>query len=240
MRQRLVKGAQSTAPRLDKLARKDGAAHTRMKEKPLRAALYARSEDRDGEVEPDLEELRTWCRREGWQIAEEYADYATPLGSTRDDFGRLLEDARSGRFEIVLFTTLRNFLPVATRETVRRLMELDRLDVMVAALFEPEFSTVGVEGHRLRRALAILEAQQHRHIATRVRSGMARMQLEGRPVGRPRLPVEKRRKIVALRGQGRSVAETAQAVGVSESTVVKYQRRPVDDLLELVVRSRES
>lgn len=209
-----------------------------MKKRPLRAALYARSEGRDEEVERDLEELRAWCRREGWQVAEEYADYATPLGSTRDDFGRLFEDARRGRFDIVLFTALRNFLPVATRETVRRLMELDRLDVAVAALFEPEFSTRGAEGSRLRRALALLEAQQHRHIATRVRSGMARMRQEGRPVGRPRLPVEKRRRIVALRREGRSVAETAQAVGVAESTVVKYQHRPVDDLLELVIRAR--
>lgn len=211
-----------------------------MKDKPLRAALYARSESRESEVERALEELRAWCRRERWRIAEEYADYATARGSTRDDFRRLFEDARSGRFEIVLFTTLRNFLPVTTRETVRRLMELDRLDVTVAALFEPEFATAGVDGQGLRRVLAILEAQQHRHIATRVRSGMARMQQEGRPVGRPRLPMEKRRRIAALRGQGRSVAETAQAVGVSESTVVKYQHRPVDDLLELVVRQRDS
>jgi DNA invertase Pin-like site-specific DNA recombinase len=179
-----------------------------------------------------------WCRREGWQVAEEYVDYVTALGSSRDDFGRLFEDARSGRFEIVLFITLRDFLPVATRETVRRLMELDRLDVTFAALLEPELSTIGVEGHRLRRSLAILEAQQHRHIASRVRSGMARVRQEGRRVGRPRLTLEKRREILQLRQAGRSVAETARMVGVSESTVVKYQNRPTDDLLELVVRSR--
>lgn len=208
-----------------------------MKEDSPRAALYVRSEGRAGGAERELERLRKWSRAAGWTIVEEYTDYATPLGSSRDDLDRLFRDARGGRFEVVVFTTLANFLPFGIRDTVQRLVALDRLDIGCVALDQPELSTFGEKGQRLRQALAILEGQEQRRISTRVRSGMVRAKREGRHVGRPKLSLEKRRKIVQLRRGGRTVAETAQAVGVSESTVVKYQHRPVDDLLELVVRA---
>lgn len=208
-------------------------------QKALGAVLYVRSEGQDDQVERDIRALRIKCQREGWQLVDEYADYATPLGSSRDDLDRLFRDARGGRFEVVLFLTLGNFLPWGIRDSVRRLVELERLDVSCVALDQPEFSTLGPTGAQLRRTLAILEAQEQRRISTRVRSGMVRAKQEGRRVGRPRLAAEKRRRILQMRQGGRTVAETAEAVGVSESTVVKYQRRPVDDLLELVVRPRE-
>lgn len=200
-----------------------------------RVALYWRVHEDEGAAARELEELRARCRKEGWQVVEEYLDYDTPTSVTRDDFKRLLDDAAHGAFEIVLFTDLGSFIPEGVRDTVRYLGELDRLGVAYVSSTEEQLSTLGAGAGFVRSTIRLLEAQETRRISVRVRSGMTKAKQAGRHVGRPRVFKETRRKIVKLRSEGKSLAETAAAVGVSESTVVKYQRRPVDDLLEALL-----
>lgn len=207
--------------------------------RPRRAALYCRLERDDEEAERQFEELRAWCGREGWRVIEEYLDFDTRTGVTRDDFRRLMADASAGRFDLVLFSRLGDFVAGGVREAVRHLAELGRLGIDYGSLAEPQLATFDAGGARVRALVDLFAAQENRRISSRIRAGMARAKQEGRRIGRPRLDLGLRRRIVELRRAGKTLGETVAEVGVSESSVVKYQRRPVDDLLDELLREKE-
>lgn len=129
--------------------------------------------------------------------------------------------------------SVRDLLPENGRETVRHLAELSRLDVTLASRKESFLSTVDrTQAQLVCELLGFLERQEMLHVSAHVQDGLKRARRAGHGAGRPRLPKKKRREIVRLRRQGKSVRETAEALGIAVSTVVKYQHRPVDDLLE--------
>jgi DNA-binding NarL/FixJ family response regulator len=61
---------------------------------------------------------------------------------------------------------------------------------------------------------------------------MRRAKREGRRIGRPRVSIRQRQEIARLRRLGKPLKAIAAQLGLSVSTVSKYQSRPVDDLLE--------
>ena len=64
----------------------------------MRAALYARvsTRDRGQDTANQMDALREYCRRAGWEIAEEYIDHESGKNGNREAFKRLFVDARSG------------------------------------------------------------------------------------------------------------------------------------------------
>ena len=206
---------------------------------PRRAVLYCRVERDDAAAERQFEGLRAWCEREGWRVVEEYLDYDTRTGVTRDDFKRLMHDAAYGAFDLVLFTRVGDFVAEGVRETARYLAELNRLGVDYASRDEPALSTMGAHAGTVRAVVDLFATQENRRISARIRAGMLRAKQEGRPIGRPKLDRALRRRIVELRRAGKTLADTAAELGVSVGTVVKYQRRPVDDLLDELMGDRE-
>src|SRR5271167_2698787 len=80
------------------------------KQSPVRAAIYARySSDLQSaaSIDDQLRLCRERLAREGWTLAETYADRAIS-GATafRPEYQRLLDDARRGRFDVVLAEAL--------------------------------------------------------------------------------------------------------------------------------------
>ena len=49
-----------------------------------------------------LEELRAYCKRRGWKIAEEFTDTVTGSKESRPALNRLLADAKRRKFDAVL------------------------------------------------------------------------------------------------------------------------------------------
>lgn len=188
------------------------------------------------EVEETLATLRAWCEeRCGWKVAEEYFD----VGRGRDDFRRLWRAVQRARLDVVAVRSVRELLPETTHGTVRYLAELSRLGVGLASRDEPFLSTLDADrAQALGAVLGFLERQELRRISSRVQKGLRDARRAGYGAGRPRLSKQKRREIVRLRRQGKSVRETAEVLGVAVSTVIKYQHRPVDDLLENLLPRR--
>src|SRR5450755_3814055 len=71
-------------------------------------ALYARVSTKDGrqDTENQLIALRDYCAKHGWTIAGEYVDHETGGTSKRPHFQRMFTDARSRKFDLVLFWSL--------------------------------------------------------------------------------------------------------------------------------------
>ena len=74
------------------------------------AAIYARySSDlqSDASIEDQVRVCRRRLEREGWSAAQVYTDHASSGSShLRPGYQKLLEDAREGRFDVVLAESL--------------------------------------------------------------------------------------------------------------------------------------
>lgn len=200
-----------------------------MTTKRYRVGIYAAA-DTAAAADRSLDALRAWAaENSAWEVVGEYKD----VGRVRDSLRRFFTDVERGDLDLVLFPSLRGFLPLGTVDTVRRLALLTRLGVEFASLAEPFLSTVGTQQEWLASLLLTLEAQERHQISKRLRRGHASAKRR-RPMGRPRVPVKTRVEIARLREQGKTIAEIAEALDVAQSTVAKYQNRSIDDLFDLL------
>jgi DNA invertase Pin-like site-specific DNA recombinase len=75
-----------------------------------RAAIYARfssENQRDASIEDQVRVCRALASREGWEVAETFADYAQSGASTlRPGYQALLAAMRSGQIHIVISESL--------------------------------------------------------------------------------------------------------------------------------------
>src|SRR5215469_15090026 len=71
-------------------------------------ALYARVSTKDGrqDTENQLIALRDYCAKQGWKISGEYVDHETGGTSKRPRFQQMFTDARTRKFDLVLFWSL--------------------------------------------------------------------------------------------------------------------------------------
>src|SRR5438093_11458333 len=79
----------------------------------MKVAIYARyssDNQRDASIADQLRICRTFAERQGWTIAQEYADHAVS-GATllRSGFQSLMRDALNRRFDVVLAESLDRF-----------------------------------------------------------------------------------------------------------------------------------
>jgi DNA invertase Pin-like site-specific DNA recombinase len=69
----------------------------------VKAAIYARVSTTDQNCELQLNELREYIVRHGWENAGEYVDTGwSGAKASRPEFDKLMQDAGKRRFDVVL------------------------------------------------------------------------------------------------------------------------------------------
>jgi len=75
-----------------------------------RAVIYARyssDNQRDASIEDQVRQCRARIDQEGWLAGEVYSDHAISGATTlRPGYQKMLEDARAGRFEVLVAEAL--------------------------------------------------------------------------------------------------------------------------------------
>jgi len=96
----------------------------------LRVALYARVSRYDKEQDPEnqLIKLRDFARSHGWDIYQEYVDFASGANTNRSSFNKMLKDARSHRFDSVVIVRI-DRLARSTRHLLNLLEDLTHYHV---------------------------------------------------------------------------------------------------------------
>jgi DNA invertase Pin-like site-specific DNA recombinase len=76
----------------------------------IRAAVYARcstDQQREASIEDQVRSCRAWIDKEGWTLVTSYTDHAISRSiRPRPGYQKLLEDARSGEFDVVVAEAL--------------------------------------------------------------------------------------------------------------------------------------
>src|SRR5215467_3549712 len=158
----------------------------------LKVALYSRVSTSEQNATMQLEELRAYCQRRQWEIAEEFTD-AGVSGSkeSRPALNRLLADAKRRKFDAVLVYRYDRFAR-SLRQLVNALAEFDALGIHFISLHEG-VDTSTPNGRLVFGIFASIAEFERELIRGRVRSGLAAAKARGAKLGRPRAIVDARR-----------------------------------------------
>lgn len=185
----------------------------------MRCAIYSRVSTADQNVGMQLDELRSYCDRRGFEIAQEYVDQGiSGSKESRPALNRLLSDARRRRFDAVLVYRYDRFAR-SLRQLVNALGEFDALGVHFISLHEG-VDTSTPSGRLVFGIFASIAEFERSLITERVKSGQAAAKRRGVKFGRPRIELYTT-KLAELRSQGMSYANIAKATDLSVGTVYR-------------------
>jgi len=160
-----------------------------------------------------LDELRAYCQRRQWEIAEEYTDTGVSgCKESRPALNRLLADLRRRKFDCVLVYRYDRFAR-SLRQLVNALGEFDAVGIHFVSLHEG-VDTSTPNGRLVFGIFASITEFERELIRGRVRSGLAAARAKGKRLGRPTVAVDTLR-IAKLSAGGASWPTIAREMGIS-------------------------
>ena len=181
-----------------------------------RCAIYARVSTNDQSCQPQLSDLRALAAQRGLEIIDTYSDIISGTKAKRPGLNRLLDDARRGRFDVLLIWSF-DRLARSVRHLLETLDELNRLSIQFVS-FRESIDTGGPLGRAIVVIIGAIAELERSLIVERVRCGMRRARLEGRQIGRKPLEID-HAAVLGQRAAGRSLGQIAKAFGISRATV---------------------
>jgi DNA invertase Pin-like site-specific DNA recombinase len=187
-----------------------------------KAAIYARVSTPDQHIETQLYALRELAARRGFEIVHEYTDIGVSGSKARrGGLDALLADAHRRRFSIVLVAafdrvarSVKHFLTVVD--------ELNDLGIEFVSARE-NIDTSGAMGRMFVTIIGCIAELERSLIVERIKAGMRRRRLEGLPMGRAPLAID-RQSLVHDRLSGMSLTCCARKFGISRASVVRLTR----------------
>lgn len=184
----------------------------------MKAAIYARVSTTNGQSPAmQLDELRDYCRRRGWEILEEYVDNGhSGARESRPALDRLMADARKRLVDAVVVWRYDRFAR-SLRQLVNALEEFRALGIDFVSLREG-VDTSTPNSRLVFGIFASIAEFERELIRDRVRAGLRNARARGKRLGRPKKAVDAA-KVAALRRDGASWRAIAARLGVSRGTV---------------------
>jgi DNA invertase Pin-like site-specific DNA recombinase len=184
----------------------------------MRAAIYARVSTAEQTADNQLLCLREFAQARGHVIIAEYVDQASGGQVDRPQLGRMMADAASGRFELLLFWSLDRLSRRGVFHTLELLQRLEHCGVKVLSHQQPYLDTTGPFGPAIAAIFAALAQIERDLLRERTKAGIARARAAGRQIGRPRRIADVV-KLQEWKAQGKTNAAIAAAAGISPATL---------------------
>lgn len=156
-----------------------------VKTKRMKVAIYARvsTDDKGQDTENQLLQLREYCARQQWAIAEEYVDHVSGKTGNRDAFKRMFVDASRRKFDVVLVWALDRLTREGVLETFEYIRDLTRYRVQFESYTEQHFRTTGPAGELMLAVAAWIAKQERLRISERTKAGVERAKRQGKHCG---------------------------------------------------------
>jgi DNA invertase Pin-like site-specific DNA recombinase len=187
----------------------------------VKIALYARvsTTDKGQDPEMQLRELREYCERRQWTITNEFVDVGVSGSKdSRPQLNKLMSGAKQRQFDAVLVWKIDRF-GRSLKHLVSALAEFEALGIAFVSLRD-SFDLTTPAGRLMFNMVASFAEFERDLIRERVKAGIANRRAKGFRVGRKPIIVDSVR-LQALRSEGQTIRQIADALGVSRSLVHK-------------------
>ena len=156
-----------------------------MTDTPIRAAIWLRVSTTDQDTENQRPVLEAWARARGFDVGPTYTCEASAwTGRHRAKLDEALDDARRGRFDVILVWSLDRLSREGIEQTLATLRRFHERGVRVLS-HEESWTDGPPEMAQLLGAIMAWVAQmESKRRSERVKAGLARRRAEGKPVGR--------------------------------------------------------
>ena len=172
-----------------------------------RAALYMRVSTVDQHPETQLHDLHQMAAQRGYEIVAEFTDRISGVKARRPGPDQLMREARRGRFDVVLVWAS-DRIARSVKRFLETIDELNRLNIEFVS-FREQIDTGGPLGRAIVVIIGAIAELERNLIIERVRAGMRRARLEGRPIGRKPLELD-HIAILRDRQRGQSLGQLAK------------------------------
>lgn len=202
-----------------------------------KAALYARTSTTDQHPESQFIQLREIAAQRGFEVIATYCDHGiSGSKARRPGIDAMMREARQGRFSVIL-TAAFDRLARSTKNFIAIIDEAEAANIQIISAREA-VDTSTPTGRLFVTMLGCIAEMEKSFITERVRAGIRRRRLEGLPIGRQPLDVD-RESIVSARLRGGSLTQVAKRYGVSRASVVRWVReaRQSNSVQPLAVQS---
>ena len=166
-----------------------------MREKITRAAIYVRVSTKEQSIENQVDVLRDWAKKRGFDVVEIYSEQesAWRAGHQRD-LARLMEDARKRKFTVVLVWALDRLSREGPTTILTLVDKLKKCGVKIISYQESWTEAPGELGDLLFSIVAWVARQESIRRSERTKAGLARAAKEGKKPGRPSGSKDKKRR----------------------------------------------
>jgi DNA invertase Pin-like site-specific DNA recombinase len=187
----------------------------------MTVGIYARVSTDKQENGNQLDQLREFASKQGWEIAAEYVDTVTGSGKkTRPKFDRMMLDASQKKFDLLLFWKLDRLSREGVRQTLTYLERLDSWGVAWRSFQEPYLDSCGVMKDLVISVMSLMAQQERISISERTKAGLQRAVNAGRVLGRRAVVVDVARAR-KLQKEGLGLRPIAKKLHVSVNTLAK-------------------
>jgi DNA invertase Pin-like site-specific DNA recombinase len=184
---------------------------------PERVAIYARVSTHDQQTLPmQLEAMRAYAERKGWQIASTVEEVGSGA-KTRPCREELLRAARRREIDVIVVWRLDRW-GRSLIDLIATLQELTALKVGFVSLSEALDLTTP-SGRAFAGMLAVFAEFERDILRDRVKAGIAQARKDGRPHGRPAKIAGKTQEIRDLARQGLSKSAIAKQLKIGRTSV---------------------
>lgn len=183
-----------------------------------RAVLYSRVSTSNHGQDPEVQsrEIREYCQRRGWKLADEYVDSGiSGAKERRPQLDRLIADAHRRRFDVVVVWRFDRFAR-SVSHLLRALETFRALGIEFVSLSE-QVDTTTPMGKMIFTVLGAVAELERSLIAERVRAGIRNARAKGKRLGRPTKQVDAN-QIATLRANGVTWRRIGEQLGVSAAT----------------------
>ena len=192
-----------------------------------KCAIYGRVSTADQHVETQLYQLRELAARRGFEVVHEYTDIGVSGSKARrSGLAALLADAHRRKFSIVLVAAF-DRVARSVKHFLTVMDELNDLGIEFISARE-NIDTSGAIGRMFVTILGCIAELERSLIIERIKAGMRRRRLEGLPMGRAPLAID-REGLVNDRMSGMSLTQVSKKYGVSRASVVRFSREAMKE-----------
>ena len=145
---------------------------------------YKSRQDPENQARQMRERVARAAEEKGWKLIKEYVDEETASGKReRPQFLQLFEDARAGKFDVVVFWSLDRFSREGTLDTLNYLEDLRKCGVQWLSHTEEYLTSMGPWADAVIAILACVAKQERIRLSERVKAALQKRKDEGKKIG---------------------------------------------------------